>query len=137
MTPHEFIARWKVSQGAEIANSQGFLKELCTVLDVPQHDVGIADEERNVYTFEKAVKLNNNDGTTSDGRVDLYKRGCFVLESKQGVERRDVEQAEVLATKNRQKKRHSGTATRGTPGWGQAMTRAFHQAKRYAAAIPN
>ena len=61
--------------------------------------------------------------TPSTGRVDLYRQGCFVLESKQGVERKD---AETLATKNKQKKFRTGTATRGTVTTGHAFTRVGH-----------
>ncbi|MEZ6067531.1 MAG: type IIL restriction-modification enzyme MmeI [Planctomycetaceae bacterium] len=86
MTPQAFVERWKDSAGAELANSQSFLKELCQLLELPEPDPTRADEAENVYTFEKAVKFNNGDGTTSDGRVDLYRKGCFVLESKQGSE---------------------------------------------------
>ncbi len=136
MTATAFIQRWQNSGGAELANSQSFLKELCTLLDVPQPDPTEADEDRNAYVFEKAVLFNNGDGTTSAGRVDLYRQGCYVLESKQGVERKAAEQAELLATKSKQKKIRSGTASRGTPGWEQAMTKARQQVRRYAEALP-
>lgn len=92
MTPSEFVARWKTSGGAEIANSHSFIKELCDLLDVPHPEPTQADEDANVYTFEKAVKIPEGDGTFSDGRIDLYRRGSFVLESKQGVERREAEE---------------------------------------------
>jgi hypothetical protein len=51
------------------------------------------------------------------GRIDLYKRGCFVLESKQGVQ----QQEDTLVLSARQPvlraKRKRGHATRGTAGW--------------------
>jgi hypothetical protein len=137
MTPAQFIERWKDSGGAELANSQSFLKELCDLLDVPHPEPTVADETLNGYVFEKAVEFNNGDGTVSQGRIDLYRQSCFVLESKQGVERKEAEQAQALATRTRTKKLRSGTAQRGTPGWEQAMTKARHQAKRYAEALPN
>ncbi len=55
MNPNEFITRWQRSGGAELANSQSFLKELCTVLDVVHPDPTQADESQNCYVFEKAV----------------------------------------------------------------------------------
>jgi hypothetical protein len=137
MTPQDFIARWKDSGGAELANSQSFLKELCHVLDVDDPEPTQSDESRNTYVFEKAVDFNNGDGTTSAGRVDLYRQGCFVLESKQGAERKSAEQLEALATKTKSKKFRTGTAQRGTPGWELAMTSARQQAKRYAEALPD
>lgn len=36
MTPDEFVQRWEKSGGAELANSQSFLKELCELLGVAQ-----------------------------------------------------------------------------------------------------
>ncbi len=135
--PADFIHRWQNSGGAELANAQSFLKELCTLLNVPQPEPTEADESHNVYVFEKTVEFNNGDGTTSSGRVDLYRQGCFVLESKQGVERKAAEQAELLATKSKQKKFRTGTAARGTPAWEQAMAKARMQARRYAEALPD
>ena len=135
MTPQDFIDRWKDSGGAELANSQPFLKELCTLLDVPQPDPTQPDESQNTYVFEKAVEFKYCDGTTSAGRVDLYRKGCFVLESKQGAERKAAEQP--LATKTKAKKFRTGTAKRGTPAWEQAMVKASRQAKSYAEAIPD
>ncbi len=42
-----------------------------------------ADDALNAYFFEKSVRFPNRDGSVSLGRVDLYKRGHFVLEAKQ------------------------------------------------------
>src|SRR5918911_846698 len=47
----------------------------------------VPDDEHNAYVFERAVTFTNGDGSTSTGRIDLYKRGCFVLEAKQGSDR--------------------------------------------------
>jgi hypothetical protein len=82
----EWIAKWQKSGGAERANYQLFLTELCDVLGVPHPDPTRAEEPENSYVFEKNVVFNNPDGTTSTKRVDLYRRGCFVCETKQGVE---------------------------------------------------
>ena len=84
----EFIARWKESGAAERANCQPFLGELCEVLGVPRPQPAQPDDEQNTYVFERAVTFHNGDGSTSTGRIDLYKRGCFVLEAKQGSRRR-------------------------------------------------
>lgn len=132
----EFIARWQASGGAEMANSQPFIKELCGLLGLPQPDPTVADEDRNEYVFEKAVIFNNGDGTNSTGRIDLYRRGCVVFESKQGADQKAAEQAELLTSRSKKKKHRGGTATRGTAGWDQAMERARQQAKPYAEAVP-
>jgi len=136
MNADDFISRWQRSGGAELANSQSFLKELCQLLGVPEPEPTQADESQNVYVFEKAVSLNNGDGTSSTGRVDLYRQKTFVLESKQGAERRANELAEALATVTQQRKHRKGTAQRGTAQWAQAMRSAYQQAKRYAEALP-
>lgn len=81
MNHAEFITRWQRSGGAELANSQSFLKELCQLLELPEPEPTQADESKNSYVFEKAVSLNNGDGTSSTGRVDLYRQKTFVLES--------------------------------------------------------
>jgi hypothetical protein len=75
-----FIARWQQSGAAERANYQLFLSELCDLLDVERPQPTTTDESANAYVFEKSVPLPH--GTT--GRIDLYKRGFFVLEAKQG-----------------------------------------------------
>jgi hypothetical protein len=137
MTPEYFVERWKKSGGAELANSQLFLTEFCDLLGVPHPDSTTTDAASNQYVFEKAVEFNNGDGTTSNGRVDLFKAECFVLESKQGSERKAAEAAEALATKTKTAKKLTGTAARGTPAWSRAMEAARKQAKSYAEAIPN
>src|SRR6266568_7119203 len=74
-----FIARWSIASPSERANSQLFLSELCDLLDVP-HPSPARDQG---YAFEFEVTQHHPDGTATRGRIDLYKRGCFVLESKQ------------------------------------------------------
>jgi hypothetical protein len=88
-----FIDRWKNSGAAERANYQLFLSELCDVLGVPRPDPTTPDDAENAYVFERSVTFHYPDGSTSTGRIDLYKRGCFVLEAKQGVEKREQEAA--------------------------------------------
>ena len=121
MNPNEFITRWQRSGVAELANSQSFLKELCTVLHMAHPDPTQADDSQNAYVFEKAVRFNNADGTFSTGRIDLYRQKCFILESKQGAERKPEEQAEALASVTRNRKQRKGTAAHSTPQWAQAM----------------
>ena len=136
MTPAEFVAHWKDSGGAEIANSHLFIMQLCQLLALPEPVPTKADEDANTYTFEKAVKVREGDGTESDGRIDLYRRGSFVLESKQCTEKRELESDAALATVTKAKKHRKGHATRGTAQWTLVMERARRQAERYARAIP-
>lgn len=91
--------------------------------------------ERAPSRGNRSVEFNNGDGSVSRGRVDLYRAECFVLESKQGSERKAAEQAETLATVTRTAKKLTGTAARRTAGWEKAMQAARKQAKGYAEAI--
>jgi hypothetical protein len=130
-----FIARWQQSSAAERANYALFLSELCDYLDLPRPEPSQADERANSYVIDKAVYLQNLDGSTTPNYVDLYKRGCFVLEAKQGSNPLANSSARLAPTKepNRMKK---GTAVRGTHGWDEAMLAARGQAERYAKALP-
>jgi hypothetical protein len=135
----DFIRRWEASGAAERANFQSFLNELCVVLDVPRPDPAQQDDNRNEYVFERAVTFNNGDGSTSPGRIDLYKRGCFVMEAKQGSDRRALAQEEEEETSlgaQGKRGRRRGTAVRGTRGWDDAMLAAKGQAEQYARALP-
>ena len=80
---HDFIARWEQAAGSERQNCQIFLVELCTALDLPAPDPALKDNELNAYVFERRVDFPEADGSTSLGRIDLYRRGSFVLEAKQ------------------------------------------------------
>ena len=80
----KFIHRWEGQEGgAERANYAMFLSELCDIIGVPRPHPAQATTAENDYVFERAVKLIGPDDSTSNGRIDLYKRGCFVLEAKQ------------------------------------------------------
>jgi hypothetical protein len=68
MNPDDFISRWRRSSGAELASSQSFLKELCQLLGVPEPEPTQADESQNVDVFEKAISLNNGDGTEASAQ---------------------------------------------------------------------
>lgn len=77
-----FIARWLGTEGgAERANYQMFLTEFCTALDLPlpqPKGAGLGD-----YQFEAPVKSEAAFGKKGVHRIDLYKRGHFILEAKQ------------------------------------------------------
>ncbi|MGC9452303.1 MAG: class I SAM-dependent DNA methyltransferase [Oceanipulchritudo sp.] len=117
----DFIGRWKSSGASERANCQPFLMELCAVLNLPRPEPAKPDHKENAYVFERAVPFTMPDGTTSTGRIDLYKRGCFVLEAKQGAEEGAV---------------RTGHGTRGSGHWDQAMVRAKRQAEDYVHCLP-
>ena len=57
------------------------------LLGVPHPDPARASHEFNDYVFERRVERRQPDGTTESRRIDLYKRGCFILEAKQSRQR--------------------------------------------------
>ena len=69
--------------GAERANYQMFLSELCEALDLPRPDPASNDTANNDYVFERGVKRRESEGLNSTLRIDLYKKGAFILEAKQ------------------------------------------------------
>lgn len=78
-----FISRWSAVGARERSNYVLFLTELCALLELPPPDPTGADTAGNAYVFERAVPLHQPDGKTTTGFIDLYRRGCFVLEAKQ------------------------------------------------------
>ena len=79
-----FISRWTAGEGgAERANYQMFLSELCDVLGVARPDPAGAQRDLNDYVFERAVRPRESGPTKNPKRIDLYKRDTFILEAKQ------------------------------------------------------
>jgi hypothetical protein len=104
----EFIAKWSGVTASELSTAQSFALDLCQLLgmDSPHPD---AEQQ---YMFERPVTFTHGDGSTSAGRIDLYKRGCFVLEAKKLK------------------------APTHTKGFDDALLRARGQAEQYARALP-
>jgi hypothetical protein len=103
-----FIAKWSGVTASELSTAQSFALDLCWLLDVP---LPHPDPEQQ-YMFERPVTFAHGDGSTSAGRIDLYKRGCFVLEAKKLK------------------------APTHTKGFDDALLRARSQAEQYARALP-
>jgi hypothetical protein len=84
LTPEIFIERWSGREGGqERSNYSMFLRELCEVIGAPIPDPASATHEFNDYVFERIVERCRADGSIERGRIDLYKRDCFILEAKQ------------------------------------------------------
>ena len=59
----DFISRWTAREGgAERANYQMFLSELCDVPGVAHPNPAGADRSHNDYVFERAVRRRESDG---------------------------------------------------------------------------
>jgi hypothetical protein len=103
-----FIAKWSGVAASELSTSQSFLIDLCRMLGVEApHPTPEQD-----YMFERPITFAHGDGSTSAGRIDLYRRGAFVLESKKLK------------------------AAIHTKGFDEALLRARSQAEQYARALP-
>ncbi|MDK9718061.1 MAG: hypothetical protein OEL57_09170 [Trichlorobacter sp.] len=133
----DFLLRWESSGAAERANYQLFLSELCDLLTVPRPEPTRPDDRENAYVFERSVTFQHGDGSTSIGRIDLYRRGCFVLEAKQGSDQPGQSGLPLVREQGvRWSTAKRGTAVRGTKGWDVAMLKAKGQAEQYARALP-
>ena len=135
-----FIGKWEESGGAEMANFQTFANELCELLGVPKPDAAQEQVERNDYVFERRVDFKHDDGSKTPGRIDLYKRDCFVLEAKQSAKRVEAKKADPdqldLIPEDATKLK-PGTATRGTGRWDKVMRAAKKQAEDYCKIWPH
>jgi hypothetical protein len=135
----DFITRWQNSDGAERANYQLFLSELCDFLDIERPEPSIGIEDFNTYVFDKSIEIRNPNGTISRGYIDLYKKNTLVLEAKQGSKpftlQVDGDNNLILSSPEARPARRRGTALRGTHGWDEAMRRAYYQAEDYAKAL--
>jgi hypothetical protein len=107
-----FIEHWSRSGGAERSNYQLFLAGLCDLIDLPKPDPAVPDDAQNAYVFDRSIKRTEADGSTSTNFIDLYKRGCFICETKQGIEKRDSDS--LLGKKLKQKLGHG---IRGSGSW--------------------
>ena len=116
--PTDFIQRWSGSASSEKSNAQSFINELCDVLGVERPRPATGDAAADGYVFEKPVPFQDGP-KQSTGFIDCYKRGCFVLETKQGF---DAEH-----NVGRQ-----GHGKRESIAWDRVMQGAQAQAGRYA-----
>ena len=125
----KFIFRWDGTGMAERANYIPFLSELCDVLGLDRPDA--ATGSGGPYRFERGVDHQDDDGTTSKRRIDLYRRDCFVCEAKQGGA--PQRQAALLGQGNEAERRAN---VRNTPAWVRNMQKAKGQAEGYARDLP-
>jgi hypothetical protein len=133
----KFIARWQGREGGqERANYVSFLNELIVLLGLDPPDPAEATHENNYYVFERAVKKHKDEGD-SHGRIDLYKKGSFVLEAKQsrikGGKKEVAGQNDLFTAEVPESSRGRRGADRA---WDVLMLNAKRQAEEYARALP-
>lgn len=133
-----FIAHWQGREGGqERANYALFLTQLCAALSLPQPEPASAKTEDNDYVFERAVKEPDGERTYSTRRIDLYRRGCFVLEAKQsrqaGGKKEFAGQSNLFGGASSGGKLGRRSAVRA---WDVLMMNARRQAEGYARCLP-
>jgi SAM-dependent methyltransferase len=135
-----FIERWRRNEGgAERANYALFLIELCDLLGLERPAPADATHERNDYVFERDVPTTDDDGKVSHKRIDLYRRGCFVLEAKQSRIKGGTKEVPIapdqiaLPGLAAEEARGRRSAHRG---WDVLMRNAREQAEQYARGLP-
>lgn len=135
MLVDDFIERWQASGGSERANFQQFAVELTQLLDVPGPKPATADAQNDDYRFERPVTFIHI-GAQTRGFVDLYRRGCFVMEAKQGTgQTTQTDDAQLALITDLPKTQRQGHGVRGSKRWDDTMLRAKNQADGYARAV--
>lgn len=131
-----FIARWRASEGAERASFPSFINEFCALLRIERPQPPTSDAEAVAYRFEYPVKLSGPDGPGTTGRIDLYRKVCFVMEAKQS--RLRGQPKEILPAGGTGDE--STAAPRGRRGADRGldvmMLNAKRQAEQYCRALP-
>lgn len=130
-----FIKRWLgLEGGQERSNYSLFLTELCDIIGVPHPDPAGSSHELNDYVFERRLERRFDDGTGETKRIDLYRRGAFILEAKQsrlrgGKKAVSVGQGDLFVAAGDVDPPPGGTID-------QLMNNARRQAEAYAALLP-
>lgn len=119
-----------------MSNYQLFVERLTGALGLPQPEFAQEETRFNDYVFERNVTFRHLNGTSSTGRIDCYKRGCFILEAKQSAKRQKSLETEQLALAGLETAQKLGHAKRGTKSWDKVMIAARRQAEDYARALP-
>lgn len=139
MDVEQFIERWKGSGGSEMATAQSFAIDLTSLLDVAPPKVSDADGDFLDYRFERPV-TETHTGRKKNRRIDLYKKGHFILEAKQFVspDTKGKSTLELFLDKHAPQQsapKQSGHGKRGTSKFDDTMLKARNQADNYARAI--
>ncbi|HDZ80580.1 MAG TPA: class I SAM-dependent DNA methyltransferase [Roseobacter sp.] len=134
MQVDDFLERWGGSGGSEMATAQSFAIDLTDLLGVPRPHVSDKDGDFLDYRFERPV-TETHTGRKKNRRIDLYKKGHFILEAKQfaAPDAKDKDTLEMFLEKDAPKQ--TGHGKRGTPKFDDTMMKARNQADNYARAV--
>ena len=134
MDVDSFIDRWLGSGGSEMATAQSFAIELTELLGVLRPNVSDKDGDFLDYRFERPVTLTHT-GRKRNGRIDLYKKGHFILEAKQFVSPDSKDKNTLELFLERDAPKQTGHGKRGTSKFDDTMMKARNQADNYARAV--
>ena len=132
----ELIGNAGASGGAEISNFQPFIERLCDALHLPKPDFAGEDRVGNDYCFERRVDHTFEDGRVTTRRIDLYRRGSFIMEAKQSAKRNKVDPQQIEILGDEAARQSKGHARRGSAKWDRVMQAARNQAIDYARDLP-
>lgn len=130
----DFICRWTASGGSERANFQHFAIELTQLLGVQAPKPATANAQNDDYRFERPVTFIHT-GTQSRGFIDLYRRGSFIMEAKQGTGASATDENQLILLPDMPTVQRQGHGVRGSRRWDDTMLRARSQADGYARAV--
>jgi hypothetical protein len=134
MEVDDVIRIWSDMPISERADYQTFIRHVCAVIGVPAPGDERIDPN---YTFERQVRFRHDDGSSTAGFIDCYRRGCFVLEAKQSKKRQaggELAPQLELAFAEGSRARRAPPPNAGT-GWDKLMRAARRQAEGYAKAL--
>jgi len=100
-----------------------FLTELCQALDLPRPDPASHETAHN-------VKRRESEGAASTLWIDLYKRGCFILEAKQSRAAQRDDQPRLFSDAD------AASTAAGEGRWDVLMRNARKQAEDYVFRLP-
>ena len=117
-----------------MSTAQSFAIELTELLGVERPSVSDKDGDFQDYRFERPVTLTHT-GRKKNGRIDLYKKGHFVLEAKQFVSSPSQNQSTLGLFLEKDSRKQTGHGKRGTAKFDDTMLKARNQADNYARAV--
>ncbi|WP_174301278.1 class I SAM-dependent DNA methyltransferase [Caulobacter sp. S45] len=132
-----FLAAWLGKPGgAERSNAHLFFCDVCSLMGAQRPQAaepgGLGD-----YVFERVVRLRESEGEGVYGWIDLYKRGCFILEAKQSRMTGGRNRPPGLAAGEGDLDPSPYRGRRlGARGWDKLMRHARQQAERYVDHLP-
>ena len=106
------------------------------ILGVPRAANRAGRRNLNDYTFERTVEFSHISSAKATGRIDLYKKNCFLMEAKQSREKGRPKalslpgQLDLLEADYQPRGQRSANRA-----WDQLMIAARRQAEEYARAI--